>query len=383
MTGRSILCLIVLLLVTAGTAEARFTDHLDDLEAGLIARRADFADDPDAKRLLRQFDKALKLLAKENLALGYHKEVKAAARVAKILEKKMPEETALHADLATALASYREELDGARVVLAAVMDTKRLARSLKRADRFLEKADLATTRAKELKKLGGAAKALNDYIGAEIPTEATWVVKTMKIAAEGLDLDGDDKPDNALKDLLVQAGVDGNALLAELMAEAASVAMIQMWDVDDWSGDAEVSAGLLNGLDTDGKPNDNFSGFEPFDVTDSVGPDGRPLVRETLELLPNGVFAVTWSGQEIELGGITLPADTVILVEGKAGLSAASGTIAVGIPVDLLLEVVVGSDPILIGLAKLAYGKYFDLDAGNAISAAFEFTSVRAKTVID
>ena len=381
MTGRSILCLIVLLLVTAGTAEARFTDHLDDLESGLISRRVDFADDPDAKRLLRQFDKALKILAKENLALGYHKEVRAASRVARILEKKMPEEAALHADLATALASYREELDGAREILAAVMDTKRLARSLKRADRFLLKADLAITSAKELGKLSGAAKALTAFIGAKIPTEATWVVKTMKIAAKGLDLDGDDTTDNALKDLLAQAGMDGNALVAELMAEAASVALIQMWDVDDWAGDAEVSAGLLNGLDTDGKPKDNFSGYEPFDVTDSVGPDGRPLVRETLELLPNGVFAVTWSGQEIELGGITLPADTVVIVEGKAGLSAVSGTIAVGIPVDLLLEAVVGSNPLAIGLAKVAYGKFFDLDDGNGISASFEFTAVRAKTV--
>ncbi|MEN8150575.1 MAG: hypothetical protein ABFS86_12185, partial [Planctomycetota bacterium] len=282
MSARSILCLIALLALAAGTAEARFTDHLDDLEGAITDRRAELAVDPDAAKLVKQLDKALKTLAKSNLDLDYAKEVKAAAKVAKILEKKLPDETALHGELATALAAYRADLEPARVVLAATVNTKKLAKLLKKADKFLAKADLATTRAKELKKLAGAAKCMADFIGAPMPTEATWVVKTLTIADEGLDLDDDGTPDNSLKALLAEVGQDGDALIAELMADAESVALIQMWNVDDWAGDASIDAGILNGLDLDGNPKDNFSGFEEFDVTDSVGLDGRPLIAETV-----------------------------------------------------------------------------------------------------
>jgi len=384
MTSRTVLYLSIFLFAVTATARADFTGHLGDLEAGLNARRAELVSDPDAKKTVKEIDKVLKVLAKPNTSIGYAKEVKAAAKIAKSFTKKLAGETALIVHLESARAAYRAELAAARTVLAGLVDTKKLEKQLKKADKALAKAALATMAKQELGKLAAAAKVLASYVGVESAPEATWVVKELEVAKTGLDLDGDGDKDNALGGLgttLALLGISVQDLIDDAMEASTNVILIQMWDVDDWSGDSEVRAGIMNGVDTDGDASDNYSGHETFDVTDFVGMDGHPLLKQTFPLGAGGVYEATWSGEKIEIGGIELPPQTKVMMEGTASPARNFGTIAVAIPKDVLLDVIEDAGYSR-ALAEFALASSWDLSGGTAMSAAFTFDAVPGKTSI-
>jgi len=384
MLARTTLIALILMLLTAATARADFTGHLADLEAGLTARRAELASDPAAKKTVKEIDKVRKILAKENTSLNYAKEVKAASKIAKSFQKKLAAETVLLGYLNAALAAYREELGDARTVLAGLANTKQLEKKLKKTDKALAKAALATSMKKELIKLADAAKGVGIYVGISAAPEATWVVKDFKVATTGLDLDGNGSKDNklaSLGSLLALLQIDVQDIIDEAMGASDNVILIQMWDVDDWAGDAEVSAGLLNGVDTDGNPSDNFTGSEVFDITDGIEMDGYPLLRQTFPLGAGGTFGASYGGEAIEIGGISLPAEAKVMIEGTASPLRNAGIIGVSIPKAALLDAIeaAGYSRATVEAALNLAGAW-DLFGGTAMSAAFSYDAVPAKT---
>ena len=62
--------------------------------------------------------------------------------------------------------------------------------------------------------------------------------------------------------------------------------------------DAEVRAGIMNALDTDGEPADNHSGTEVFDATGFTEEDGHPAFRQTVSFADGGRYEADLVGEE-------------------------------------------------------------------------------------
>jgi hypothetical protein len=338
--------------------------------------------------------------------------VKAATRLGKILEKKLEDEAGLLSLLDGAVDAYRKDLEAARDALAAELakplakGRKGLERTLTKANKALGDGKVAPTRAKELRKLAKAAKLLLDYIGQdggnggggrEPPPDvtgetATWVISDVAVppASEGLDLDGDGTPDNVLGGLgditaLIDPDLDINQTIADRLTEGDSVLLVQMWGIDDWSDDPLVLSGLMNGLDTDGIPGDNFSGTEVFDVTGSVDENGYPLLYTAASLSSGGQYEVEYSGAALEVAGFVLPAGTPVKVKGTAEPSSNSGTIGFGIPMSLVFQLIeeLGFEINIVIEILLNSAADLDVDGdgtNESMSGALVFDSVPAGT---
>ncbi|MHC4472547.1 MAG: hypothetical protein ACYS99_16480 [Planctomycetota bacterium] len=408
------LTLTLILLLAASAPAAGVSGHLNDLEGAMVARSEELALETgrDAKKASRGLTRGLRVLARPSTGTHYAREVKAATRLGKILEKKLEDEAGLLSLLDGAVDAYRKDLEAARDALAAELakplakGRKGLERTLTKANKALGDGKVAPTRAKELRKLAKAAKLLLDYIGQdggnggggrEPPPDvtgetATWVISDVAVppASEGLDLDGDGTPDNVLGGLgditaLIDPDLDINQTIADRLTEGDSVLLVQMWGIDDWSDDPLVLSGLMNGLDTDGIPGDNFSGTEVFDVTGSVDENGYPLLYTAASLSSGGQYEVEYSGAALEVAGFVLPAGTPVKVKGTAEPSSNSGTIGFGIPMSLVFQLIeeLGFEINIVIEILLNSAADLDVDGdgtNESMSGALVFDSVPAGT---
>jgi len=361
MTFAARLTAALLILALAGPAFAvGVTGHLDDVRDEMEARRAELAGqvrDKATKKAMKRFEKGLRLLGKSKIEKSYRHEMKFAAKIAKIAEKKLPGETTLMALLEAARDAYRSDLTQARETLAQLAAVpglgkkprKKRAKDLKKADRAFAKADAADRLSKELKKLSKAARRLDELIGQDpgAGLDAAWVVSALQAApaGQGLDLDGDGTKDNViggLGSLLAQIdpSLDIATILEEQLANSPTVVLIRMWGVDSWAGDPLVHAGLANGVDLDGDPSDNFSGSETFDASAGTAADGYPLLRTVTSLSSAGGYSVAYTGSTLDIAGVTIDANALVRVEGTATPAANDGVIGFAIPVDTVLQLI-------------------------------------------
>ncbi|MHC4861463.1 MAG: hypothetical protein ACYTDY_15380 [Planctomycetota bacterium] len=126
MKRRTILTLTAMLVALAftspaGVAGAGVSGFLDDLSTAMTDRRATLAEDPAAQVTVRQLDRGLRIFERPRTKKDYAGEVKAAAKLARILAGRLAEETALLALLEDARREYDIDLRAARDVLSGML----------------------------------------------------------------------------------------------------------------------------------------------------------------------------------------------------------------------------------------------------------------------
>lgn len=180
---RAVVTLLLALLLAVPCAQG-FTlgvsGQLDGLGTALDALHVSLqpaADGGDkaAKKQITAIVKLGKLLAKTSTAKSYANEMKAAAKAAKVVAKKLGDESTLVAALDAAAAYYRADLGAARDELAAQLASlsgKALAKAQKtlaKADAKLGIADAALSLPDQLGALAAAAKLLAPVPGSGSP----------------------------------------------------------------------------------------------------------------------------------------------------------------------------------------------------------------------
>lgn len=383
---------VLLLFAASGLAAAAvFQGEISYLEPQFAARRDELAlvtGDKGAAKAVKFIDKARAKWNKESASLSLAKEIVAVSKGAAITEKKLPGETDLLAALDSAIVDYRDGLRAARSGLsAAAAKGPNYTKLLKKTDKALLKSSVAKSRAAQLLQLAKVAKFTD---GFEVTGgEATWVVGSLTLApgGQGVDLNGDGHPDNAIGAARATIesfgnGLDIDAALADALAQAGGVMVLQMWGVDDFDTDPRVFAAALRGLDLDADPGDNLSGSEVFDVTDSVDPaDGYGTVRALTALTGGGAFVASYGGGDFAFGDFMLEGGNRLVVEGVAAPGSNTGYLGFAIPlteVRTLLEAngVTITPLINFGLAALAD---IDLDgngSNDAMSISLAYDAV-------
>ena len=206
-------------------------------------------------------------------------------------------------------------------------------------------------------------------------SEMAWVVEHLEVstATNGLDLDGDGRGDNviaAMRDAI-------NASILETFPGTPVVLVWQMWDVDDWCDDSDITGAFMSPEDVDGDHADDYSGSEAF----SAGADldaGGHAVENGGGSIGSGVYTFELAHGELWVGGFTLTNATPVLVVGTADESANAGQFGFGLAIPLMEEIAIseGYDPALAtALADLDADGDGELDS---LSVTFEFTAVPA-----
>jgi DNA-binding beta-propeller fold protein YncE len=156
------------LIGVSGNLDA-FSTALGTLHATL--QPAADGGDKAAKKQIKAIIKIDTLLAKPATSASYAGEMKAAAKAAKSVAKKLASETTLVAALTDAEVAYRADLQTARDDLAASLGSlsgkalKAATKKLAKADKKLAAADAAPTLAAQLTDLAAAAKLLGPSPG--------------------------------------------------------------------------------------------------------------------------------------------------------------------------------------------------------------------------
>jgi hypothetical protein len=228
--------------------------------------------------------------------------------------------------------------------------------------------------------LRGALVDLSDPVSGQ---SQTWVVSDLSVAGagQGADLTGDGNPNNALGGALALVpDVDLDAAFAEALA-GDSLPIIQMFGFESFDTDPLVWAGLLTGIDRDGDPTDNFSGSESFDASESLDSrDGYAILRAATGFGPGATYRVVASGDGFDLAGFELASQSLIAIEGTAGPDSNVGFIGLGIPTDVVVDLIgeqVALNPFLVAAIRALAD--VDVDGNgtkDAISLSLAFDSV-------
>ncbi len=335
-------------------------------ETLLDSETGDASAEREAQRVIVFSDKALRSLTKALDASSYVKELKLTGKAVKLIEKKLLPLDRVSAALGDAVDAtgdrYADDLVLARDRLAAAAagggrKASRVRRALRRADKSLQKANGAATRVKRFKALLALAKATKGFSrDGEISCgasgkEATWVISGLRMLSESEtapDLTGDGKPDDALGALLgvlgaVSGGIDAddvNALLSERLLTGAEVVVLQGWGLRGSAPDDCAQFGLLNAADTDGDPDDNFSGSEVFDPGDALAADGYAPTRGSTAIRADGAFVVDLEVTELVVAQLPLAPTGRLLIAGTYTGVPPQGVIGIVIDADDLVAFV-------------------------------------------
>lgn len=194
---------------------------------------------------------------------------------------------------------------------------------------------------------------------------------TVAPASQGRDLDGDGTIDNAL-------GVLGglvNPIIASGSSGATSVAILQVWGVND--GDQDVEVGFFGAVDVDNDPTDNFSGTEPFDGSLFVDAQGRALVTQATVMV-NGDYSATLAQGTYIIGGLTIQTATPVYLDGTATAGVHDGLLsfAIGVPALTAILQAFGQGALAPVVANLADVDTDGDSIADALSVAFRVEGV-------
>jgi hypothetical protein len=390
------------LLLLAGLAPADgVSRQIDALEQAAADAETALAGDAAS---LRHARKVTKLLAKPSNKSSLAAELTSVAAAAKVAETKLADQSALLAAFSAASQGYTADLVATRANLVLATTSVSLpAKGRKRAQATLARFDRAfapvlpgkapTPRADLLRAEAASAQAGAGYTPYDAGATFDWVLASVALAAadDGVDLDGDGSPDNALATLqALIPSLDLGQAFEDALAEGGRFALIEMWYVTDLAKpDPFVLAGVLSATDGDADAGNDFSGTGVFAVEGAaVDAEGHPLVRTATSVAKNGRYSITLTGETLELAGVTLPPSAKVIVEGTATASSNAGLLGVAFPVGDLIDLLAAQGVPVSEDQEALLALFADLDldpaepGNDAISGSFVFTAAAAtKTV--
>lgn len=381
MSRRSALALTAASVLAAATAFGHgISPHVADLHDVLDARIDQLPPtDPVAKTL----KKAGKLLDRHSNESSLGNELASVARAQAVIASGAPDESVVLGAFEDARFRYARDVDLSRELLEGAESAQGLPKSVRRkvvkARAQLEAADT------DYPSLARAAKAAKGWTPYDFGRTHVFVVESLSVApaGQGLDVDGDRKPDNALGtfrtaiEFLVQRSLD--EVLAEALGDGGAVVLIEVAGVQSAQRDPLAFVGLFGGTDVDADPSDNFSGSEPFlPVDGSLAADGHAAVRSATKLR-RGKFAAAFDGAGLPIPGLPASGGRAAIA-ATLGVDSLSGRIGAAIPIDDLV-VLFGLAGSTISRETIADFADADLDGDgedDAFTLALDFTAVPA-----
>lgn len=381
MPRRSVLALTAASVLAAATALGHgVSPHVAGLHDALDERIDQLPPTDPVTKTLR---KAEKLLDRHSNEASLGNELASVAKAQAAIAKGAPDESVVLDHFEDALLRYASDLDATWALLRGAETAQGLPKSVRRK---VAKA-LAQLAATDLDypSLARAAKAAKGWTPYEFGRTHVFVVESLSVApaGQGLDVDGDRKPDNALGtfrtaiEFLVQRSLD--ELLAEALGDGGAVVLIEVAGVQSAQRDPLAFVGLFGAADVDADPSDNFSGSEPFlPVDGSLAADGHAAVRSATKLR-RGKFAASFVGAGLPIPGVPASGGRAAIA-ATLGVDSLSGRIGAAIPIDDLVALF-GLAGSTISRETIADFADADLDGDgedDAFTLALDFTAVPA-----
>lgn len=381
---------------TAAAFAHGITPHIEPLEdAADAAWQSVLADPPKAKSA----KKIATLLAKRSNEKSLADEIRSVGAALRIAEAKLPEQAALLQAFDDAAMAYGQDLAVARATLRTAAESPSLpkklrakaAAALKRFEKALPQAKAKTALDDLYTRFTAAAVAAKGYTPYDAGATHDWVISSLALAPsnQGVDLDGDGTPDNQLASLqslisTISPGFDLSQSLTGALTANGTFAICEFWYVQSLTSDPFVLAGVLNGTDADMDPGNDYGGSGAF-VADpaSLGTDGHPAVRVATSITKGGKYSIDFTGQGLLLGGITLPENAIVILQGQAAAASNDGYIGFSVSMTTIQTLLADANVTLDAFQLILLNSLLDLDTdGNgtkdALSASFAFSSVSA-----
>lgn len=158
-------------------------------------------------------------------------------------------------------------------------------------------------------------------------------------SGQGVDIDGDGTPDNALGGIAGQLnGLGGGGGITDAIAGGDTFVIFQTWGVRD--ADTAVRVGLIQGEDSDTNPDDNFTTKETYLVADGIGSDGQASLGTDATLDASGAYRAEIEGFPLDLGFIQIPVSSPWVIEATVTEGKHEGRIGTAIAVQEIIDLI-------------------------------------------
>lgn len=383
-------------LLTVAAYAHGITPHIEAVEDAAASARDDVVGDAAQTKAA---GKILGLLAKKTNARSMADEIRSVGAALKLAEAKLPDQSDLLQAFDDAAVSYGEDLETARETLQTAAGSPSLpkklrakaAAALRRFEKALPKEKARTELDTRFTRLAAGAASAKGYTPYDAGATYDWVISSLALAPTngGVDLDGDGTPDNQLASLqsliaTIAPDVDLSQSLTDSLSANGQFAVYEFWYVQSLTGDPFVLSGALNATDADADPDNNFGGNGSFLAdADTLGADGHPAVRVATSITKGGAYTIDLTGQGLLLGGISLPSNAIVIVQGDLTATSNDGFIGFSIGISTIQTLLSDAGVTLDAFQLILLNSLLDLDTdGNgskdAISASFSFTADKA-----
>jgi hypothetical protein len=158
-------------------------------------------------------------------------------------------------------------------------------------------------------------------------------------SGQGVDIDGDGTPDNALGGIAGQLNnLGGGGGITDAIAGGGTFVIFQSWGVRDC--DDAVRVGLLQAADSDTDPDDNFTTKETYLVSEGLGADGKAALGTDTTLDSAGGYRAEIEGFPLDLGFLQIPVSSPWVIEATVTEGKHEGRIGTAIAVQEIIDLI-------------------------------------------
>lgn len=182
------------------------------------------------------------------------------------------------------------------------------------------------------------------------------------------DLDGDGDPDNAVADAGRATIALLDATLAELLASATRVLILQVWALEDWEEDPAIEVGAFAGTKS--------ASAGTVEVEEALLDDDGEVLIHVGTALVDGAYLVALADQALGFGDYNIEASTPVLLAGEPTEASQAGVLGFGLPTSAITTLAEASG--YDSLAELAELADVDSDGDGSVdtvSMAFSFVA--------